>query len=109
MDSNSLVLRGQIILETGDGEKILALKLNGVAEEFLEPDTIGDAEVWAERFIETRFLAALRCTIRAHIQRVRSQITNGRVDRPHTDWHPPSSEVQAYALELAAKYHDAFE
>ena len=107
---NSLVLRGQIILETGDGERIVNLPLDGVAEEFFNENGIGNTEVWAEKFLEAKFIGVIRSMVRAHIQRVRMAANGGRLDKPFSpygEWTPPDLEVVENMERMMEEDHDA--
>ena len=108
---NSLVLRGQIILETGDGEQIVKIRLDDTAEEFFTENGLGDCEVWAEQFLEARFIGAVRSMVRAHIQRIRKAENGGRLDRPFSPygkWNPPDHEATANMERILNESHDAF-
>jgi len=107
--NNSLALRGEIVLETGDGQQIVKLPLDGVAEEFFDEDTLDDAGVWAEKYVEAKFVRVLRSMIRAHVQRVRMAASRDRLDRPYSpygDWEPPDPDVWAGTEQRAAEIHD---
>ena len=86
------------------------LPLDGVAEEFFNENGIGNTEVWAEKFLEAKFIGVIRSMVRAHIQRVRMAANGGRLDKPFSpygEWTPPDLEVVANMERMMEEDHDA--
>ena len=101
-------LKLDLLIETGDGQQVVKLKLDEVTQDFFNPCDLTAAETHAERLMEAKFIGVVRAMLRAHIHKVRSEASRGRVDRPYADWHPPDPDVQASTDRLDAIFHDAF-